>query len=209
MVEILVTGQTDWQDLGAFMTSNGYDGPVNDNPDTPISGRPAFHGSSNGYIFTQIDLSSFLGEEVLIRFRFASDAAVGGTGWYVDDVQLYGNYVTIENVACMENQDGEEICSNVVTLVSGIVSSTNDAAPTARIALYPNPTSGLFTLQVDTEALQPVTLKIYSADGRLLQSPAFNANDKQQIDLSAFGQGVYFAKITAGELQTVRKVIVK
>lgn len=209
VVEILVTGQTDWQDLGAFMTSNGYDGPVNDNPDSPISGRPAFHGSSNGYIFTQIDLSSFLGEEVLIRFRFASDAAVGGTGWYVDDMQLYGNYVTIENVACMENQDGEEICSNVVTLVSGIVSSTNDAAPSARIALYPNPTSGLFTLQVDTEVLQPVTLKIFSADGRLLQSSGFNANDKQQIDLSAFGQGVYFAKITAGEMQTVRKVIVK
>jgi hypothetical protein len=37
---------------------------------------------------TLVDLSSWAGQAVKIRFRMASDTSVSSTGWYVDDVAI-------------------------------------------------------------------------------------------------------------------------
>ena len=37
---------------------------------------------------TLVDLNSYAGQNVLIRFRMASDTSVNGNGWYVDDVRI-------------------------------------------------------------------------------------------------------------------------
>ena len=35
-----------------------------------------------------VDLSSFAGQEVMIRWRLGCDSSIGDTGWYIDDVQI-------------------------------------------------------------------------------------------------------------------------
>jgi len=37
-----------------------------------------------------VDLSPYAGQTVILRFRLACDSGVGGTGWYIDDVQVAG-----------------------------------------------------------------------------------------------------------------------
>jgi hypothetical protein len=37
---------------------------------------------------TVVDLSDFVGEELLLRFRFASDTSVSAVGWWIDDVAI-------------------------------------------------------------------------------------------------------------------------
>lgn len=87
VVEISTNGGGTWSDLGAFMIQNGYDITLNASAN-PLTGRRAFSGNSGAFVETKINLSSFAGQTIKIRFRMGSDASVGATGWYVDDIVL-------------------------------------------------------------------------------------------------------------------------
>jgi hypothetical protein len=41
-----------------------------------------------------VDLSSYAGKTVVIRFRIGSDQNVKGQGWYIDDVTVGGKRVS-------------------------------------------------------------------------------------------------------------------
>jgi extracellular elastinolytic metalloproteinase len=86
VVEISTNGGTSWNDLGNYIISNGYNSNIG--PGSPLDGRKAFSGFSGGFVSTQIDLSSFSGQTVMIRFRMTSDGSVAETGWYIDDIQF-------------------------------------------------------------------------------------------------------------------------
>ncbi len=87
VVEISTDG-TNWTDLGPMMTQNGYNSTISSSYSSPIGGRMAFSGNSAGYLETVVDLSSYSGQGVFIRFRLATDSGVSGNGWYVDDVSI-------------------------------------------------------------------------------------------------------------------------
>jgi uncharacterized repeat protein (TIGR01451 family) len=102
VIEISTDGGVNWNSLGALMMGNGYNSTLSNEFDNPIGGRDAFSGNSNGYVRTVINLSSFAGQSARIRFRFGSDAGVGGEGWYIDEVYVYeGNEESITNEACL------------------------------------------------------------------------------------------------------------
>src|SRR5690606_37046945 len=42
------------------------------------------------YDDTLVDLSSYAGQTVQLRWRLASDSSVGREGWYVDDIRVEG-----------------------------------------------------------------------------------------------------------------------
>jgi hypothetical protein len=46
------------------------------------------HGEQNGWVQEQVDLSSFAGEEVLLRFEYVTDSAVNGNGFALDDISI-------------------------------------------------------------------------------------------------------------------------
>ena len=47
-----------------------------------------YNGQTNGWITEEVDLSQFAGQNVQIRFEYATDAAVNGEGFLLDDVQI-------------------------------------------------------------------------------------------------------------------------
>lgn len=79
-----------------LMTANGYNDniPLGNNPS--ISGF-AFGGDSNGFLTTRANLSPLAGNTARLRFRFSSDIASGGEGWYIDDVVLASNPDIVTN----------------------------------------------------------------------------------------------------------------
>ncbi len=105
-----------WTDVGPLMTQNGYNGTINKNPDSAISGREAFTGDSLGYLETAVDLSSYAGQAIYIRFRMVADGRIGGAGWYVDDVSVSGRR-PLFNTACVSAVGGYGDCDAVVTAV--------------------------------------------------------------------------------------------
>lgn len=89
VLEISTDGTT-WSDIteaSASFIEGAYTGAISSYAGTPLQGRDAFTGSS-ALMQSVVDLSSYSGSQIWIRFRLACDASVGGGGWWVDDILL-------------------------------------------------------------------------------------------------------------------------
>ena len=80
--------------MEANITSGGYDGPISTGFSSPIAGRNAWNGSHVPYRQVSVNLTPYAGQNLRIRFRFATDVSVGANGWNIDDVQIGGGCVT-------------------------------------------------------------------------------------------------------------------
>jgi hypothetical protein len=67
--------------------------PASGYPDPDVSAldEPGYTGSSGGWVRAEFDLSDYVGESVLFRWRFASDGYINAYGWYIDDVAVRDN----------------------------------------------------------------------------------------------------------------------
>jgi hypothetical protein len=79
----------------------------------------------------------------------------------------------------------------------------------AAVSVYPNPSSGVFSIQMDNQHTTETNVKIavYTALGQVVVEKMIPQNNPQ-IDLSDFVNGTYFLKIQMGE-ETINKIIVK
>ena len=89
VIEISTNDGGSWTDLGSKITTGGYTGTISTQYSSPISGRSAWTGGTLGTM-TEVsaDLTDYVGNIVLVRFRLACDSSVSSTGWYVDDVSI-------------------------------------------------------------------------------------------------------------------------
>ena len=93
VLEISTGGE--FSDLGEKITKGGYNGElVSRLSDNPLAGRPAWvAGRFGAFEPVVVDLTSFAGRTVVIRFRIGTDQSFGGLGWYIDDVTISGTRV--------------------------------------------------------------------------------------------------------------------
>jgi hypothetical protein len=92
VIEISVDGGG-WQDLESDIVTGGYGHTVFGGLGNPLKGQPAWSGSSDGWVYAEVDLSPYAGSAVRIRFRWGGDNSdvnppFGGWFWYVDDVRV-------------------------------------------------------------------------------------------------------------------------
>lgn len=85
-------GATFTQLTGAALLNDPYRGPISTAWGNPLGGMPAWCEPNPGrpYDDTLVDLSSYAGQTVQLRWRLASDSSVGREGWYVDDIRVEG-----------------------------------------------------------------------------------------------------------------------
>jgi PKD repeat protein len=88
VLEISTNGGASWTDLGPFITANGYNGTLSSGFSNPLGGRQAWTGTQNEWKQVPVDLSSFAGQSVLIRWRLGADSSISAQGWYIDDVEI-------------------------------------------------------------------------------------------------------------------------
>lgn len=86
VVEISADGGATWTDLENQFIQNGYTRTVSSNFDSPLGGRLAFSGDSNGWIESRAVLVPYEGMTVQFRFFAATDRSLKRTGWHVDDI---------------------------------------------------------------------------------------------------------------------------
>ncbi len=78
---------------GASFVSNGYTSTVSSSSNE-FNGRSAWSGNSNGYVKSTVnltDLSKYLGKNLQIRWRLATNNGTASTGWSIDSVALTGS----------------------------------------------------------------------------------------------------------------------
>jgi len=62
----------------------GYNG----NSLNGLNGEQGWTGNSSGWLSASFDLTQYAGQNVMFRFRFGSDGATGGVGWFIDNFNL-------------------------------------------------------------------------------------------------------------------------
>lgn len=75
---------TAWIDASPYIVQNGYTTTMD--ASTLLSGRRAFSGNSGTFNKTTLNLSSFAGQSIRVRFRMTSDDIIAFTGWYIDNI---------------------------------------------------------------------------------------------------------------------------
>jgi hypothetical protein len=78
---------------GGTVLSGGYTVPIDTDTGSPIPGRMAWSGNSDGYLNTLIRLpASAAGQSVQLRWRLASDSSLAESGWLVDSIQVLDTF---------------------------------------------------------------------------------------------------------------------
>jgi uncharacterized repeat protein (TIGR01451 family) len=209
VVEISVDGGVNWSDVGAEnFVQNGYDVEILSNSASALAGRMAFSGDTRDYQRSIVDLSAYAGQEVKIRFRYATDNFVDGTGWYVDKLAIYGNLNLVNNIACVDDA-GEQRCSETLTIMLGEPVSTREAIAAFGLNIFPNPTSGLVSIALADRSSQAMRIKLLAIDGTELFSRQYGNFQQEQIDLSAYPAGIYLLRCSTDAGTVTRRVVVE
>ncbi|MEZ4793124.1 MAG: M12 family metallo-peptidase [Gelidibacter sp.] len=78
-------------------------------------------------------------------------------------------------------------------------------------SIYPNPNNGNFTLQLKSGSNQDIQVQVYDIRGRLVFDDSYTntQNFNQTINLNAVQSGMYLVKVSDGQRQTTKKIIVE
>jgi hypothetical protein len=84
-----------FEDIGSKIVEGKYNGTVWERSTSALAARPAWVDGRWGPLQpVVVDLTSYAGKTVTIRFRIATDIDIRGLGWFIDDVSLRGDRVS-------------------------------------------------------------------------------------------------------------------
>lgn len=180
-----------------------------------IPNLPAFSGNSNGWVASYLDLSEYSGQQVYVRFRFATDDNTGGQGWYVDDLEFMDMLNYVSDV-CVTSAQGDNECATPdgrgTIVETDVVNSTFEIVnDKLSVAVYPNPADDFIQIRMNTTEATDVNVALYTVSGQLLQSQAIKANGATVVPMNVadLSSGFYFVKVEADGHEHTEKVVIK
>ena len=90
VLEISTDGGNTFEDIlsaGGSFVRGGYNRTIATDRGSPIAGRQAWSGNSNGYITTVVNVPT-IQKQGRLRWRMASDTSGGNEGWRVDSLYM-------------------------------------------------------------------------------------------------------------------------
>lgn len=109
------------------------------------------------------------------------------------------------------NQDGGVINSWSLTICSENAPASIDDVANLNFGLYPNPTKGKFSVQMNSVQSDKVGIAVYDMRGRLIfdQSYSSNGTFNQEIQLANPQAGIYLVKVSDGNSKETKRLIVE
>lgn len=139
---------------------------------------PLYDGLQDGWVKEEIDLTNYVGQNLLLRFRLETDNGLQLDGFYFDDLLVRKITATTTNI------------DNV--LVDG------------ELRIYPNPSNGKITFKDDSGSASQIS--IFDQLGKPVVGTIYLHNETT-VDMSWLASGVYFAHITKNGQSFVKKII--
>lgn len=154
---------------------------------TDPQGYYEFTGLNNNATFiVRADIPGLPNDSIYTLTVNPGDAALDSLNFYVDSV---GVYILAED------------------LFTGVTTKFGDKVD---FKLVPNPTNGQVSLFINLESSESLDIRVVNVMGENVfakQYIANKGNNKIQLDLSDFSQGIYFVRISQGENYLIRKLI--
>lgn len=98
-----------------------------------------------------------------------------------------------------------------VTITDSCKVGLNNLSMLGELNVFPNPTSGIVTLQIETEQPSQANIQIISMRGEVIferqniNTLGFN----EQFDLSNYAKGIYYLRLISNEESVVKKIILR
>lgn len=110
---------------------------------------------------------------------------------------VYCDSLTVDSIGIMRNGSQEGFTINVIspTQATGINEATTVINSKSNIKIYPNPSSGIYTIS------SPTKIEVYNIIGELIVSE-INATS---IDLTKVPRGVYVVRLNGGKIEKLIK----
>ena len=89
---------------------------TNANGSVQPNNEPVYEGVQNTWVYEEINLSDYLGQQIQLRFQLRSDAGVNADGFYFDDFSIfYNNQGPAVSPTAQFNTAGSVVCSGMFT----------------------------------------------------------------------------------------------
>jgi subtilisin-like proprotein convertase family protein len=129
----------------------------------------------------------------------------------VDTASLGGSGVYNVNVVVTDTMSG--CASNDTIIVNySVCSGLNEVKNNINLNVYPNPSNGVFTLNVNTTDVNELDIKVMNIQGQVVfvKNNFDNVSTiNEQIDLSDNANGIYFITVTSDKGIVTSKIIVQ
>ncbi len=114
---------------------------------------------------------------------------------------VYTLTVTDANSCTFVLKDTIDFISSIGNTINGI----------RKVSLYPNPTSGIATLSIETDAEQNVLVEVYDAAGRLLSSLNKTSVQTENIslNLNEYSAGVYTVRVRLNDVVMTKQIVLQ
>ncbi|RYY17916.1 MAG: T9SS type A sorting domain-containing protein, partial [Cytophagaceae bacterium] len=177
LVELSSDNGVTWQNAAAYFVLNGYNSTFD--ASTTSARQRCFSGRSvvgnTRFIRSVLDLRSFVGQSMRVRFRTNTDTGSPGTfeGWFVDDIQVAngcGGNQTIELRTGANAVQTSQIIVTYLLPAANLATQGATLAATSQFSTVPNPfgAQGL-QLQLSLPTRQAgLDLTLYDVTGRAL-----------------------------------------
>jgi len=154
------------------------------------SGQPSYIGIKY-WRDEQINLNSYIGNNIKIRFYNKTDGGVQGDGFYFDNFRVVDYMDSLASITQTGNQTPDEY---------------------ALWQNYPNPFNPVTSIKFDLPKSGHVKLSLYNVLGEkieTLHNGVLTAGSyKINFNASSYASGVYFYKIETGNFVAVKKLVV-
>lgn len=184
-VEVSTNGGTTWSTVKTQLSRKGSGRGGSKQPATAY-GYDAFTPGLT-WIEQSADLSSFVGQQINIRFRLAADGGDERDGWYVDDIKVLGYPFAPNNVADRSLPFTFSLEQN-----------------------FPNPFNPSTTINFSVAERHHSTLQVFNALGQsvalLVDRELTPGNYSINFDGRLLSSGVYFYRFTSGSFVSIKKM---
>ena len=156
VLEVSFDGGNTFQDIlaaGGSFAIGGYNRVISTDRGSPIAGRPAWSGDSEGFITTAVTLP--FAPSVVVRWRMASDTSGSNEGWRVDTVNLFGCH-------------GPPCTPTPTATVTATPTATQTVTPT----VTPSPTPSVTVTATPTATVSPTATARPNVTPRQRPTPA-------------------------------------
>ncbi len=142
------------------------------------------------------------------HWYFNGNMIVGAEKDYYIANQNYGIYqLSIGNPnGCFTRSD------TIVIPVKNSLTGIEDTDPFENVRIYPNPTTGMFTIEMNNNVFGDLIIDIITQSGSKILNIKFEKTTQHfmsQIDLSGQSKGMYLVNLSLDKFRAVRKVLVE
>jgi len=171
----------------------------------------------NGFTVTPASSGAWLGDGVNGTGLTAGNSFYRTGNEDNNDLNDYSSIVSnlgVANVGLNTPFAGGECVSPramAILTVDCITGLDNTSVVEGSLSIYPNPSNGIFRLDISTKKMINYNLVLRNVNGKKVYSNdlVVNGNYQDQMDFSSLAKGVYYLQIKTAESMEVKKLIIQ